>query len=315
MSLLSKPFNALGIGGIVVGILGIFGPIAWDLYKTKTELEIRASELSVIIGGSARVEGLSVQYRGESLDRLAKATVLVTNTGRTPILQKDVVRPLTISFSPDSNVVDAQVDNLSPAGLQADLIYDRAGNKITISAPLLNPGDRISLAILLKSQKLDFDATARISGLSTLSISKDFTSPSDLVSVKKSSWLIYLAGTLSFIFAIVSIGGFRNWPAERKAKQEFRDGTFQFPQDASRYKLIAWVDEKFFFCTDDERKLLKDAIDRLPDDANFTVTHDAELRRLFAGILGSITSNLAMALVALFLAVSGLLYVTFAVAA
>ncbi|MDP1884871.1 MAG: hypothetical protein Q8L17_00245 [Polaromonas sp.] len=113
--------SLLGISSVAVGILGVGGPIAWDYYKTKSAVEIRLLETSVVIEKPQKLAGLVVTYGGEEVQELSKSLVIVTNTGRTPILHRDVVQAISLRFRPDSRLLDARIEAMTPSDLGATL--------------------------------------------------------------------------------------------------------------------------------------------------------------------------------------------------
>lgn len=83
-----KRSGLVGVTGILVGLLGVVGPIVWEYYKTKSEIKLRVVGTSTIISKPKKLDGLIITYDGEALDQLSKTVFSLINSGRTPILKK-----------------------------------------------------------------------------------------------------------------------------------------------------------------------------------------------------------------------------------
>jgi len=275
--------NTLGVAGLVIGILGVAGPIAWDFYKTRTELEVRVSGYTILIGNNIKLDGLSVQYKGEKLDQLAQATVSLTNIGRTPIVEKDVIQPITIAFTPDTKVVEVRVDSVTPSDLVAHIAFDRANGSATIAAPLLNPGDKINIGVIASSEHFDFSVAARIAGLSSVAVSKEL-----LVAKPKRpiSWTVYPVGVFSIFLALVSISLFKDWRKESAMKNAVREGRFEIPRLPNKAAVMTWIESQFSCAMPSERRALKTNIDALTDTPDFVEKNRDHILRAVQGLLG-----------------------------
>jgi len=89
----------------------------------------------------------------------------IENTGDQPIEAKDVESPLQLSFD-QGRVVGAEIVDKSQPAINAKATHDV--NSVTISHTLLNPGDWIGFDILFDGQPARPNASARVSGVSTL---------------------------------------------------------------------------------------------------------------------------------------------------
>jgi hypothetical protein len=78
---------------IVVGAVGTIAPILWDRYKVSSALELRCVSFETLVERSDELEKLTITYNGEGLKQISKADFVLINTGRTPIIEKDVVSP------------------------------------------------------------------------------------------------------------------------------------------------------------------------------------------------------------------------------
>jgi hypothetical protein len=79
--------------GVVVSVVGIIAPILWHRYRVSSALELRCVSFETLAQRSEQLENLTITYNGENLSQISKADFVLINSGRTPILEKDVVSP------------------------------------------------------------------------------------------------------------------------------------------------------------------------------------------------------------------------------
>lgn len=299
-------FSVAGAVSILIGILGVIGPIGWDYYKTTSEIELRILEKSIVISKPQKLDGLVITYGGEALDELSKTTFSLSNTGRTPILKKDVASPVTLKFAKDSSIIDAKIDRMQPLDLGASLQFNRGDGMLTLEFPLLNPGDRIDFSVLAKTSAVDFDAGGRIAGVSSLHVVKDIAQ----TKVGKSlPWTVYPVGFFSVLLALVSIVGFSHAPAERRMKAKVNTGTFELPNLKTVDAWIEWVNADFYFTTKDERGALISLLRSLPPGNDFAADHGVVIFAAVQRMLSTMVPNFRMALIVLGIAAAGGWYV------
>lgn len=294
------------VTGILVGILGVVGPIVWDYYKTKSEIELRVIGKSVIISKPEKMDGLIITYDGEALDELSKTAFSVINSGRTPILKKDIVSPISVKFAKESNIINAKLDGMQPQDLGASLRFNRGDGTIVFEFPLMNPGDRVDFSVLSKTGNVKFDAVGRIAGVSSLTVVKDI--PQDKVG-KSLPWTVYPVGFFSALLAFASIMGFRQVPTEMRIKTQIKTGTFELPRLKAKEEWMAWINSTFYFTTVNERAPLLLLISELPDADDFATIHREKIMAGIQSLLRSALSNLVMGLIVLAIATAGGWYV------
>lgn len=291
--------NFFGIIGIAIGIFGVVGPIAWDYYKTKSEIELKVIESSVIIEKPKKLDGLVISYGGEELDELSKTTFSLSNTGRTPLLKKDVVQPIHVRFSPESRIIDAKIEATNPKDMGATIQFNRADGYIVFDIPLLNPGDQIEVSALSKSIKVDFHVTARIAGVTSLNVVKEIAKPRG-----PTPWTIYPVGFFSALLLLASVVGLSEVSAEIKTKKSLRAGTLDLPQMHSLAECLAWIDAQFFFTTKTERRVLKSFVETLSDRADFSSAYRNEILGGVQRLVDNAVPNLSISI--MFIVISGL---------
>lgn len=297
-----------GILTVVVGALGVFVPIAWDYYKSKLAVDVRVLGKSVVISRPEEIDGLVVSYNGETLNELSKISISVSNVGRMPVQERDVSSPLTVKFSEGTSVIDASIDERHPENLVAGMVFNRADGSVVLNFPLLNPGDSITFSALSKTKDIDFEASARIAGLSKLDVVK--ISPQE-EAARKIPWYLTFVGLLSVFMILISILGVSDYPAERRMKRKFKGGELRLPLLDDKAEFIEWVDKSFKFTTLAERAALKELVLSLPDGEGFVARHEAAINSQIKVLLEKSLSNLTLALVCFVIGVAGVYYVYF----
>lgn len=284
--------------GTAIGVLGVVAPVVWDSYKSKLELEVRVADRSTLIGPAAKIDGLTITYKGENLEQLAQTSITITNTGRTPILDRDVVSPLTITFDKAAQVVDARINGTIPADLAAKANYSRDKNEVIVTVPLLNSGDLVKLNVLTKTEKIDFGVQARIAGLNSIVVDKSGLSTS---STRSSRWVAICVGIFSAPLVLISLVGLHQAKRERRAKQALRNDELIIPVLSTKAETILWIDKRFDFASSKERNAAKQRLNQLEDVENFSVAHDVILMDEIRSLLENMMPNflLAAALISL----------------
>lgn len=299
--------SLFGITTLAVGILGIGGPIGWDYYKTKSAIEIRLLESNVVIEKPQKLAGLVVTYGGEEVQELSKSLIAVTNTGRTPILNRDIVQPISFRFHPESKLLDARIETTTPQDLGATISLNRKDGLVVVNVPLLNPGDVVQISALASSLKPAFIVSGRIAGVSSLTFIQDLlqvpvvkTTPWTVYPVAFFSLLLFLIGIYALIFSL---------PGELRVKKALKRNTFQVPNLDSKAACLAWIEKYFTFMTRSDRGLLQGSVSMLPEAANFALTHQQKILSAIRVHVEQHVSNFVVSAMTLAVVAVGALYV------
>lgn len=301
-----KNLNFASISGILIGLLGIFGPIIWDYYKTNTAIELRVVGKSTIVSKPEKMDGLVISYSGEVLNELSKTSFVIVNSGRTPIHERDVAAPISIKFSDESDIIDAKIDSVFPQDLDASLYFNKTEGSIALKFPLLNPGDKIDFSILSKTSNITFDAAGRIAGVPSL-IVKDISQERGGIGRR---WVVYFVGIFSallFLVAIVAL--FTLLPDERRIKSQVRAGTFLLPSLKSKTEWFTWINSTFKFTTEKEREPLLQLMNGLPDTESLAISHREQIMVAIQSVLRHSMSNLTAVGIVFGIALIGCWYV------
>lgn len=299
--------NSIAMIGILVGIFGVLGPIAWDYYKTKSEIQMRVIGPRTIISKPEKLDGLEISYNGEPVDDLSQTQFSVTNIGRTPILKKDIVSPISIIFSDSSDIIDATIDKMQPPDIGASLQFDKATGTVVLRLSLFNPGDRVDFSVLARKRDTEFTSTMRIAGVPPLTVIHDLSYDEP---IKNRPWAVYPVGIFSFLLMILSSTvGLNQSCKERRVKSQVKAGTFSLPAYKTKDRWLSWVDAKFDFLTIKERISIRNLFIELPVG---DCTSSLGRKKIMVGIRSSLehsVSHLKMVVIVWAIAFAGGLFV------
>ncbi|MGD1156565.1 MAG: hypothetical protein ABSA41_12120 [Terriglobia bacterium] len=300
--------GVLAFIGIAVGVLGIISPILWDRYKVSSALELQCVSFETLVERSAQLEKLIITYNGENLNQISKADFILVNTGRTPIVEKDLVSPPQITFARDTEVLDAKIEGLQPGNLGAKVDLDKARNAVIITFPLLNPDDYIRFGIFMDSKALNFDAKARIAGISGLSVTQKI-SRTNKVS-RSVPWTVYPVGFFSALLFLATVGGaIPHSVREHKVKQSIKGNQFAIPKNGTQETCLSFVDRELSFTLPRERKPLIDMIKSFSTNPSLDSTQQKQVEERIHAIVRSATPNLPAALIILAMSLAGFWYI------
>lgn len=159
LEILGVIFTALAL---VVGIY--FGVRAEQHKSILVQYDTLRSLVSVTSNTSHE---LTIAYRGQPIANPHLLSAHIENTGTQVIEEKDVERPVTLTFG-DAKVVGAEITSTYPPEVNANISTTDHG--VVINHKLLNPSDRISFDILIDGEAKHPEAIARIAGVKALEI-------------------------------------------------------------------------------------------------------------------------------------------------
>ncbi len=302
-----RKWDFLGIASLAVGILGVIGPVVWDHIKAKDELRVSLIDASQVIGPSQKFDGLQVNYRGNEISELSKGTLLIENSGRTPLLEREVVAPLFIQFGKDSPLIDLKVSRVEPSDVTVQLDYQKSLNGAYVKFPLLNPGDRVWLSALYQAGKLNFSASGRIAGLSKITVDTNPQSLKDKDNSQTKTAIV--VGFFALLMLILGSLGAKMTFDEYRFKSKVKAGKFVLPALNSRIDVVNYVTSKFDFTTTREMVPLIDKIYSFPDVSNFGATHEKDVKDGIADLLKKASTNVYYTVAILIIGFFGVWYV------
>lgn len=296
---MKNKFGAITFVSLVVAILGVVVPIAWDYYSGRKGVSLTLASHGQVISSNASVDGLEIIYKGTKLTSLSKMTFLVENTGSKPILASDVVSPIKIDTSEESNILDVIVESKKPENLE--VMITSSSQSVEIKFSLLNPADTILFSLLVDSLDKEFKATTRIAGVKDLDVNNE---PPKTLTVWALLWIP--VGLLSLLLLLASFVGFVQFPQEVRIKRSIKNGLLEVPEFKSYEDAHTWVKETTDFITSSEREPIFGILKELEEQNN-----GFDQVRILSAIKKAVISssnNLIMALVVGSIGALGLYY-------
>ena len=94
-------------------------------------------------------DNIKISYKNSNIDNLSFVQMKLENTGNRAIREDNYERgqPLRLIFPKEASVLDAVVLGRSPENVAMEVQHQR--NMVSLSSPLLNPGDRVIIRVLL----------------------------------------------------------------------------------------------------------------------------------------------------------------------
>ena len=198
--------NSLGLAtiiGILATGLGIVVPIIWDYYKTKTALELRQTSNSIVVSSEKEIDKLQFIYANNPVPGLSRIGFELVNTGRTPILNSDVIAPISIKLN-DAKILDVVTSKTSPENLTLTHEISEDKTSFSIVFPLLNPGDSAHFTVLAATDQAKPTASARIAGLNNLTFT---VYPEVIPNHKEKGMAFYIVSAVSVFATFILIVG------------------------------------------------------------------------------------------------------------
>ena len=177
-----------------IPILGLILTI-WGIFFTGTEKNLSyqiVSEIEFKSEGLDNWKEFSISYKGVKIENGGITTILIVNSGDTPIYPNEYDGPIKLEAVESSKFVDAKIISLSPKNLKP--IISVKEKVLSINPLLLNPGDEITLQMVLGEGLGPLKVSARIGGIHKVS-DLDHSRKRNIETI---SWLYVLYGLLGF---------------------------------------------------------------------------------------------------------------------
>ncbi len=297
--------------GLLIAVTGIATPILWDFLKSRSILELRQLEGAVIIQKQDELKKLKILYGNEELDSLTRFRFRLSNTGTTPIVAADVIKPLTINFKGDAKILDTEIEAVYPRNLEATVNPVDNESCVQLGFSLLNQGDNITFSLLIANYSAtSFDASARIVGVEELSIVIEVSEPKRAAKPTRRS--LYIVGALS-LFCLLGAGiCSTDIRPEITFKRALKHGKSIIPRDRSKEHLLTLVRSKLSWTASEERAPVLAYIEGLPGE-NVSEEECQHIEELVKSTTEGATSNVTVAIVFALLGAIGVAYVAYQV--
>lgn len=296
-------FAAIAIT-IVIGALTIIAPIVWDYTKGKSELQLQLLGKSTLIEKDKGLDKLRVLYGDQEVQKLTRFSLLLVNSGRSPIVKDDLVSPPRIAFNETSKILESAVDGRSYDNLQVSLEISPTKTSASLWFPLLNPNDHIQISFLVEGDNPSFSSDARIKRIKELS----FVDRRDELTTKRKtvSWLVYPVGFFTVLFLIVSFSMISDARKMCRVKRKYLLSGADIPVFTNTDDYIRFLAEDYHDVMGTTR--LKAAFDLLPTK-ELTPEQTEKIRGELKSILERQASSVGGAIVAFVFAALGVWYI------
>jgi len=302
--------RTLTILGLVVGILGLAIPIAWEQYKSAASLEVKMISAATVIEKAAVLDKIEIKYGGRTVDRVTQLAFKITNTGSSPIRSTDVVAPLTVTTR-GAEVLDARVDGFEPAEVVATIESAEGNEAVIVRFPLLNPGDAVYVTVLVNGAIPDWSASARITGIRSISMT---TANTESVAVARPlSWRFYLAAAGTGILILLSMLSLTNGGKERGVREMIRQEAFSLPTFDTREEYERFIETVIrpLKTKSDAVKILK-VLDPLPVGTSLSETEKRVAGAAINSVIENVSASTGASVIFVALSCVGLAYLAYA---
>ena len=145
--------------------------------------------------GIGRAKGIEdrikITFDDVPVSSLHLVQIRLTNTGNTPIVPTDYIRPIAVCMTSEGRMISAAIEETEPDNLGAAISLDRETNQISLAPILLNKGDSITIQLLADSVDSTYRVDGRIVGV------KDFQPrPPNLTRAERVEMLGYALGII-----------------------------------------------------------------------------------------------------------------------
>jgi len=160
---------ASGVAALAVAIIATY------LQRRRKALSYEILTKSSLVTMEDELAGkLEILYEGRQVDKVHLVTVRILNSANLPIAPADYIDPVRLSFGKGSQVLTASVSDRHPPELHGSVAA--AGDSVLLPKLLLNPGDFLTLKMLVANMDSSPSVEARIVGVSSVGKFRENTS-------------------------------------------------------------------------------------------------------------------------------------------
>lgn len=160
-----QPLSKLALVSLIIAILGICAPIAWDYWKTKSDLAVHLTGKLPLFANDNSLEKLRIYYGSNEVKQLTRFNFVFENAGKTPIQERDIIVPVELSLNNGCVFIDKSVDKVEPSSVTAKVILTNENKTLQLQFPLVNPSDKISFSGLVSGTNPVISLQSRVVGV------------------------------------------------------------------------------------------------------------------------------------------------------
>lgn len=273
-----RKFGLFTLLGLILAAIGIVAPIAWDWYKTKSVIELHHIANVRLVESSTLSKNIRISYNGRPTPVLSRHTFSIINAGRTPILKKDLVQPPTITFPNGVEILEVIEDAKNPKNLIVDYALSTKRDSVSISFPLLNPGDQSQFGVLLSGFTSDYSAHARIVGISKLTI---VDSVEELRQVKRELPIsVYVVLFIVMLLTFALAEGIFELIEENTIKAAIAGNKFEVPLYKARSDYLNFIRATFKKKTKSELKSIIEPVEAISPNLTLDESNHKQISQM-----------------------------------
>lgn len=118
---------------------------------------------------------MQILFNGKPMEQVYLVVLRIVNSGNLPILTTDYVRPVSLSFGEEAQILTAEIAETNPRSLHASAKID--GKRVVILPTLLNQGDTIKLKMLVGKSIGQITVDGRIVGVKDIKKTRELVYP------------------------------------------------------------------------------------------------------------------------------------------
>ena len=163
--------------GVVLAILALGGSFliySWQRTHRSVTYDV-LSWTNLLTVGEEIAGKVQVLYEGSPAKSLTLLTIKVWNSGNQPLLVTEFERPVSFTVDKESRVLSAAVIETDPRGVEANI--EAIDNTVVLKPALLNPGDSITIKLLVRDMGRTVWPDARIVGVKNVRLVRESTRP------------------------------------------------------------------------------------------------------------------------------------------
>jgi hypothetical protein len=155
------------VGAVLAVLALVVSFVIYQLQRQRKGVTYDVLSRTHLLTVREELEGkLQVLYEGEPAKSISLLVVKIWNSGNQPILSTDYERPISFCTGEASRILSADVTDVEPSGLMVKVNTNE--NAVTLSSTLLNPGDALTLKLLVRDTGNALCADARIVGVKSV---------------------------------------------------------------------------------------------------------------------------------------------------
>lgn len=183
----------------VATIAGILVPVwLWQADLSAQSLSVRlASSVALQPTETTSVPDIQISIGGVNIKSPFLSTLVLWNDGSKPILASDFELPIELRVGQGMQIVRSSISSVEPNNLKAEIDTDK--QSVKLRPLLLNPEDTLTIAIITSGGQPNFEALARIAGISKIKF-EDTTAKKDSWRMVKNLLTALIAFSLYWVY-------------------------------------------------------------------------------------------------------------------